>query len=268
MIFLVIRLSLTPLAVLAGTVAQRRFGHAISGLVLGLPLTSLPILWFIAVRHGAPFAETMTAALLVGSVAEAAVLWLYAHLTARVSPTLALGGALIAFALFAAAVNLLGLSPIIAGLVTAVGFAVALRWWPAVEPVADTSTRRARVVPRVVVAALLTFMIMALAGHLGPVWSGLLDALPAMSMMMAFMTHQDSGAAASSSFLRGVTRGSFSYVAAMLVLAETLRTGDLPLAFGAALGASLVVQALVQLRDTLALRSLGSVERRDAMCCV
>ena len=251
MIFLLLRLSLTPLAVLASTVAQRRFGHAISGLIVGLPLTSLPILWLIANQHGAAFAETMTAALLVGSVAEAAVLWLYAHLTTRLSPTCALGAAVIAFALAAISLNLLGLSPVLAAALTAAGFAVALRWWPAPDPVAPRASDRSRLGLRVLVAATLTFVIMALAGRLGPVWSGLLDALPAMSMMMAFMTHQDDGAQASAGFLRGVTRGSFSYVAAMLVLAELLHSATLLLAFGGALGAALLVQAVLHIFDRL-----------------
>ena len=69
MIFLALRLFLAPLAVLASTVVQRRFGHAISGLMVGLPLASLPLLWLIALQHGDAFASTMTAALLVGGIA-------------------------------------------------------------------------------------------------------------------------------------------------------------------------------------------------------
>ena len=76
-------------------------------------------------------------------------------------------------------------------------------------------------------SAVFTSFIVALAGRLGPVLAGLIDALPAMSLMMAFTTHQDHGSGASSRFLHGVTRGSFSYLAAMIVLAELLRTGDL-----------------------------------------
>ena len=72
-----------------------------------------------------------------------------------------------------------------------------------------------------------------------------------MSLMMAFMTHQDHGANASSTFLRGVTRGSYSYLVAMLVLAETLRWGNLLLAFALAMGAALAVQAGVQAFDSL-----------------
>jgi hypothetical protein len=251
MMFLILRLLLAPLAVLASTVAQRRFGHAISGLIVGLPLASLPLLWLVAVQHGDAFAGTMTAALLVGGIAEAAVLWLYAHFTTRLAPLAALVVAVVSFALVAIVVHVLGLSALIAGVVTALGFAVALWWWPSSAPDSVAGPGRSRITVQVVLAAIFTFVLVTLAGRLGPVWSGLLDALPAMSMMMAFFTHQDNGAAASSGFLRGVTRGSFSYLAAMLVLAELLHTGDLLLAFASALVAALAVQGLIQTYDSL-----------------
>jgi hypothetical protein len=102
-----------------------------------------------------------------------------------------------------------------------------------------------------VLSAVFTLVLVSLAGRLGPVVSGLVDALPAMSLMMAFMTHQDHGAHASSTFLRGVTRGSYSYLVAILVLAETLRWGNFLLAFGLAMGAALAVQGGVQALDSL-----------------
>ncbi|MGB8179263.1 MAG: hypothetical protein WCF63_03775 [Acidimicrobiales bacterium] len=250
MLFFLIRVLLAPLAVVAGTLAQRRFGYAVSGLILGLPLTSLPLLWLVALQHGTAFASSMTGALLVGSIAEAVVLWLYARLTIHLSPSLALVAALGAFALAAEAVNLLRLSALLAGLITAVGFAAALRWWPATSGDLAASQGRSRLWLRVTMSAVFTIVLVALAGRLGPVLAGLIDALPAMSLMMAFTTHQDHGSGASSRFLHGVTRGSFSYLAAMIVLAELLRTGDLLLAFVAALVAALVVQGSIQVHDT------------------
>jgi hypothetical protein len=251
MFFLLLRILLAPLAVLVGTIAQRRFGHAISGLIVGLPLTSLPLLWLVALQHGTAFASSMTGALLVGSIAEAVVLWLYARLTMHLSPTLALGGTLTAFALVAGAVNFLKLSAILAAIITAIGFAIALRLWPSNADQKSPQSGRSRLWLRLVLSAVFTLVIVSLAGRLGPVLSGLVDALPAMSLMMAFMTHQDHGANASSTFLHGVTRGSFSYVVAMLVLAETLRSGNLVLAFTSAMVAALVVQAGVQAFDSM-----------------
>jgi hypothetical protein len=251
MFFLLLRILLAPVAVLVGTMAQRRFGHAISGLIVGLPLTSLPLLWLVALQHGTAFASSMTGALLVGSIAEAVVLWLYARLTMHVSPLIALGGTLAAFALVAGAVNFLKLSVILAAIITSIGFAIALRLWPSNAKETSAQSGRSRLWLRLVLSAVFTLVIVSLAGRLGPVLSGLVDALPAMSLMMAFMTHQDHGANASSAFLRGVTRGSFSYVVAMLVLAEMLRYGNLTLAFASAMVAALAVQAGVQALDSM-----------------
>ncbi|HTT59066.1 MAG TPA: hypothetical protein VMF33_03375 [Acidimicrobiales bacterium] len=249
MLFFLLRVLLVPLAVVTGTVAQRRFGDAVGGLVIGLPLASLPLLWLIALQHGTGFVASMTSALLVGSVAEAVVLWLYAHFTVRFSPSTALGGALGVFALAACTIDALELSAILAGVVTAVGFALALRWWPETTGAVGGPTGHSRLWLRVVVATVFTIVIASLAGRLGPVLSGLIDALPATSLMMAFLTHQEHGSHASSHFLYGVTRGSFSYLASMIVLAELLGTRNLPLAFGAAMLVALLVQGLFQAYD-------------------
>jgi hypothetical protein len=207
----------------------------------------------------------MTGALLVGSIAEAVVLWLYARLTMHVTPMFALGGTLAAFAFVAGAVNYLKLSAILAALITAAGFALALWLWPSNAGDTTPPSGRSRLWLRLVLSAIFTLVIVSLAGRLGPVVSGLVDALPAMSLMMAFMTHQDHGANASSTFLRGVTRGSYSYLVAMLVLAETLRGGNLLLAFALAMGAALAVQAGVQAFDSLPSLKRGvALSARDA----
>jgi hypothetical protein len=99
---------------------------------------------------------------------------------------------------------------------------------------------------RLVVATVFTVALISLAGRLGASLSGVLDAIPLTTLMMAFFTRRETSAEASSAFLRGVTRGSFSFIAATLVLAEMLRTGDVWGAFVAALVAALIVQFLVQ----------------------
>jgi hypothetical protein len=264
MLFFLLRVLLVPLAVAVGTLAQRRFGDTVGGLVIALPIASLPLLWLVALQHGTGFASSMTSALLIGSVAEAVVLWLYAHFTVRFSPFAALGGALGVFALAAGAVDVLKLSAILAGVITAIGFAAALRWWPAVPQVSPSASQGpSRLWLRIIVATLFTMAIASLAGRLGPILSGLIDALPATSLMMAFLTHQEQGSPASSHFLYGVTRGSFSYLASMIVLAELLRTRDLPLAFGVAMIVALIVQGSFQVYDTVVKRTTAHVPSAD-----
>jgi uncharacterized membrane protein (GlpM family) len=251
MFFFMFQVLLAPVAVLGGTAAQRHFGHSVGGLIIGLPLTGLPLLWLIALQHGPSFAGSMTSALLVGSIAEVVVLWLYAKLAQRVSPASALVGSLSAFAVTASLITTLHLSAMIAGLLTASGFAIALRWWPSTIEISLHQSARSRLALRVALATVFTLLIVVLADRLGPFLSGEVDALPVLSLMMAYMTQREHDGNASSQFLRGVTRGSFSYVAAMMLLAELLHTGNLLLAFSAALGAALLVQIAIVTLDHL-----------------
>lgn len=69
---LVFKLVITPLLLLAATFAVRRWGGAIGGLLVGMPLTSGPISVFLALEHGSAFAVQATAGSLIATAAQAA----------------------------------------------------------------------------------------------------------------------------------------------------------------------------------------------------
>jgi hypothetical protein len=250
MFFLLLRLIIAPLVVIAGTLAQRRFGHAISGLIIGLPLTSLPMLVLVTLQHGTSFATSMSNADLIGSLAEVAVMLVYVQLATRLPPWLTLLGALGAFVASAAGVHLFAFTTLLGGVLAMAGFAVALRYWPRSRP-EPTQNGRHRLALRAVLSAGFTFLVISSAGRIGPELAGLAAAFPVMSMVMAFVTHQELGADASSRFLQGVAKGSFSYVASIFAFTEFLRTGNVWIAFLAALSVALIVQLIVQLVDSL-----------------
>ena len=56
MLILAFKLFLTPLLIVSVTLAGRRWGSAVSGLLIGLPLVSGPISFIIAFEHGLLFA--------------------------------------------------------------------------------------------------------------------------------------------------------------------------------------------------------------------
>ena len=85
-----------------------------SGLMIGLPLTSLPLLWLVALSHGATFAGSMSGATLTGTVAQVVVIWVYATLGTRLSPILSLVGALAAFVVTAGVTQTLHPSALVA----------------------------------------------------------------------------------------------------------------------------------------------------------
>jgi len=245
MILLALNVLTAPLVVVMATLVQRRFGHAVSGLMIGLPLTSLPLLWLVALSHGATFASSMSGATLTGTVAQVVVIWVYASLATRLSPNLSMVGALAAFVVTAGATQTLHPSALVAALLAGAGFAIALRWWPHTST-APVAQGRYRLALRVVLSAGFTLAMVTQAGRIGPGLSGLAAALPMMSLIVAFVTHQELGADASSRFLKGVTRGSFAYVVSMLVLTELLQSGQMGLAFLLAIATAIVVQLTVQ----------------------
>jgi hypothetical protein len=191
----------------------------------------------------------MSDATLVGTVAQVVVIWMYASLATRLSPTLALIGALAAFVVTAAVTQILNPSIVLAAVLAGAGFVIALRWWPRAASGLPESGRY-RLALRVALSAGFTVLIVTFAARMGPGLAGLAAALPVMSLIMALVTHQELGSDASSRFLKGVSRGSFSYVASMLVLSELLRARETGVAFLSAIGVALAIQLAVQSLDS------------------
>lgn len=249
MVFVVLQLILVPLAVMAGTLAQRRFGHAVGGLIIGLPLASLPMLLLIALQRGTTFATSMSNADLIGSLAEVVVILVYVLASRRLSPTPTLLSALVAFVLGAGVLHLFTFPTAFAGVVSVIAFASALRVWPArANEIVEGG--RDRLMLRISLSGGFGLLVLILAGPMGPGFTGLAAALPVSSLVMAFVTHQSHGPDASSRLLQGVARGSFAYVAAIFTFTEALATGSAWTAFVLSLAVAIVVQSATLIWDT------------------
>lgn len=248
MVFVVLQLVIVPLAVLAGTLTQRRFGHAVGGLIIGLPLASLPMLLLITLQHGTTFAISMSNADLAGSLAEVAVIWVYVLAARRFTPLVTLMSALGGFVVSAGVLHFVTFSTPLAGVLAVAAFLAILRFWPTVTREVVESGRD-RLLLRVLLSGGFGLLVLVLAGPIGAGFTGLAAALPVSSLVMAFVTQQGHGANASSRLLQGVARGSFSYVAAIFTFTEVLSSGNAWMAFGASLTVAVVVQTLLLVWD-------------------
>src|SRR5262249_12756510 len=75
---LVLKVLVTPALIGGASLAARRWGHQVSGWLVGLPLTSGPIAFFLALERGTSFAAAAAIGSLAGAVAEAAFCVAYA----------------------------------------------------------------------------------------------------------------------------------------------------------------------------------------------
>lgn len=240
----VLRFAFAPAIVIIVTWTQRRFGHVVGGLLVGLPVTTIPLLWLVAASHGAAFAGSMAATTFRVTAVQIVALYLYAVLSQWWSPLPTLAVTLGAFAVVVVAVALAHLSLVAAGALTLATLALALRHWPTGASL-DAGSGRYRLGLRVALVAVFTTVLSLLSGVLGTTLAGMLGAIPVMSLTVVVLTHRELGADAASGLLRGVIKGSYSYAVALLVLAELLSRGEVLEAFLVATLAAAATQLVV-----------------------
>jgi hypothetical protein len=236
-VVLALKLVLTPAVMAGATLAGRRYGGAVSGWLIGLPLTSGPLMLLIALEHGRPFAARGATGSLSGAIAEAAFCVGYAF--ARRVP---LAVASVAFACAAVVVQPLPLVALVP--LVPIVLVLALRLLPPFPPREDVVRTPPWDLPaRIVVATGVVVLLSAVATTIGARLTGLLAVYPLYSAVLAAFAHRLHGRDAAVGLLRGLLVGLFSFAAFYTVLAFLLvRTGT-SAAFVGALTAALIVQA-------------------------
>ncbi|WP_316174479.1 MULTISPECIES: hypothetical protein [unclassified Bradyrhizobium] len=238
---LAIKLAVTPLMMLAISLAARQWGTFVSGLLSGLPLTSGPISVYLAVEQGELFAQRAAVASLAGLAAVLIAYLAYALLT-RVC-TLALACALSVIVFCASAWALLALqSPVLAVAVVLAMIAILLgltkdnigaprgaHGGPAISlPV------------RLVTAATMVLLTTSFARLLGPDISGVVSLVPVIAWPLTLFAHLEGGRTNALRVVRGNAIGAIGVVSFYLVVAQLILSYGSLVAFSAATAAAVL----------------------------
>ena len=245
---LAFKVTLTPLLIAAASVAQRRWGGTVGGLIAGLPLTSAPVSVFLALEHGPAFAAQAATATMLGVNAMSAFCVAYATASVRLRAwSSAVAGLLVCLA----ATLLASHVPQQVGIAALITFPALVLLVLSIGRPSDTDRRRADppwwdVPARMVVATLVVVLVTAAASWLGATWSGLLSTLPVYALVMGMFSHAHAGAHAAQTFLRGVTVGALGAAAFLLAVAVLVERASLLATYSAAVVASLAVAGASQ----------------------
>jgi hypothetical protein len=185
MSLLVIKLIVTPLVVLLASLAARRWGEAVAGWLVGLPLTSAPVSAFLAIEQGPSFAAQAADGTLAGVVSQAAFCLGYAAL-ARLGATAALAAGTLAYAATAATLIAAGLPSAV--LCAAAVAALTLVLWLLPSRLVDVSAKAAvwwDLPLRTAVTTALVVGLTSAATTLGPGASGAMAAFPLIGALFA-----------------------------------------------------------------------------------
>ncbi len=203
-----------PLLIWMLTLIGRRFGPAVSGLLMGIPLITGPVSLFSYVEHGQAFAAKAAVANLVGQVSTCLFCFAFAKAATRFGAGLS---AAVGIGAFLAATVVW--HQFDWGLWTACGLLIAtILLLPRVMPVYP-HVARSIAVPRwdlplrMAVSAVFVLAMTQLAGMIGPQMSGLIAPFPTFVLILAVFTHREAGGEAAANLARGVVLGSLSFAA-------------------------------------------------------
>jgi hypothetical protein len=239
-----LKITLIPTVIALVTLAIRKWGNKIGGLIGSMPWTAGPILLFFILEQGKPFGIQSIQGSMTGILALIVFCLSYSAFsrTRTWLPTLLLAYGL--YALTILAVNYLQLN-VVLSYALVIGFVLlALRFFPvSVEPVIKSRRIPFEIPIRMGVATLFILLITALARVLGPNWSGILTPFPIMTSVLAIFAHTLQGSQAVIATLRGLVIGLFGFTTFLFLQAFLLPQFSVALSFGIAF----VVNTLINL---------------------
>jgi hypothetical protein len=240
---LALKLTLTPAVVTAGTLAARRFGPAIGGWLIGLPVTAGPVVLFLALANGSHFAGHVAVGLVAGVAAQAAFTVGYAAACRRSARwPVALGVGSVSFAIVGLPLveAKLGLAVVAACALAAL--TLGLLYLPSDRIPPSTARPRHDLLVRIVLATGVLLLITTFATNLGPGLSGLATVYPLLSTTLAVFTHRTDGAAAALAVYRGLLVGLFALMGFACTIALLITHVSLGVAYALAIALTLAIQ--------------------------
>lgn len=242
-VILILKLILTPLLVGGITLLGRKFGPAVSGWLVGLPLTSAPVAFFLALEQGTAFAARAAQGTLMGVISEMAFCVAYYWLSLRFGWLMCWLGSWAMFFVVTFLLQPVSLSLLLTMMSTLCCLVLTLLILPRYKgTLLETTPPAWDLVGRVLITTAFVLALTESATVLGPRLSGLLSPLPLYATIFAIFTQKFQGAVAARQLLRGLVVGSFAFSVFFLLIALLIERTGIAVAFGCALVGVFVVQ--------------------------
>jgi hypothetical protein len=242
---LVLKLLLTPLIVGGASLAARRWGPSIGGWIVSLPLTSGPVLFFLALEQGPQFAADATVGTVLGllGICGYSVGYLVGS---RRGAAAGLGAASLGYLAVGIGVQPITGAPFwVLVVIVVAAIAGVIQLLPMPNGPSPAREHPAWDLPaRILVGTTLVVGLTTLAPHLGPVASGIVATFPAYVSVLAVFEHVRGGRLAGLGTLRGLLVGLFGTVAFHVIIRTMVVPFGIAVAFPVAIAVTGVIGAL------------------------
>ena len=199
---LVLKLVLAPVIIGSASLAGRKWGPAVSGWIVGMPLTSGPVIFFLALSHNVAFAANAALGVISGGLSLVSYALTYAWLATRFRWYIAFTGSVLVFAISTTILQNVTLPLIPIFLIVCAAIFLGLRLMPneVVEP-GETKLGTWDIPSRILIGTTFILLITGSASFIGPRLTGLLTTIPLYVTILAIYAHRQQGPAAAAHVL-------------------------------------------------------------------
>jgi len=240
---LVLKLVLAPVIIGSASLAGRKWGPAVSGWIVGMPLTSGPVIFFVALSHDVTFAANTALGVISGGLSLVAYALTYAWLATRFRWHIALTGSFLVFAIITILLQNVTLPLISMFLIVCAAITLALRLMPneAVET-GETKLGTWDIPSRILIGTTFILLITGSASFIGPRLTGLLAMIPLYVTILAIFAQRQQGPAAAAHVLRGLLYGMFAFAGFFITLSLLIEESGIAVSFLSAIIVALAIQ--------------------------
>ncbi len=242
----ILKLILAPIILGGASLAGRRWGPAVSGWLVGLPLTSGPVIFFIALSRGVPFAASAIAGTLSGGFSLVAFCVTYARLAIRFNWRLALTGSMLTyFAIVLLMQNIIIPTMLLIAAVV-LTIVLGLRLMPGNKAMQfnDVQPGRWDIPARILIGTTFILVLTEAAPLLGARLTGLLATIPLYTAILTVFSHRLNGPAGAASVLRGLLFGLFGFAGFFLTLSMLIEKSGIAIGFLSGIFVTLAIQGM------------------------
>jgi hypothetical protein len=241
---LALKLILAPIIIGSASLAGRKWGPAVSGWIVGMPLTSGPVIFFVALSNGKVFAKTATLGVLSGGLSLVAYALAYSWLAVKFRWQASLAGSLLVFSLCTALLQ--GVTFPLTTVFSLVCVALFMGLWlmpkDKVEKAGDQNPGAWDIPSRIFLGTSFILLLTGIAPYVGSRLTGLLTTVPLYITILAVFAHRNQGPAAAAHVLYGLLYGMFAFIGFFVTLNLLIEHASLTVSFGFAVLSVLVIQ--------------------------
>jgi hypothetical protein len=240
---LVLKLILAPVIIGSASLAGRKWGHAVSGWIVGMPLTSGPVIFFVALSHDVGFAANAALGVISGGLSLVAYALTYVWLATRYRWYVALAGSFLVFTACTIFLQTVTLPLIPVFLVVCAAIKTGLHFIPdKVVETGDSQPGQWDIPSRILIGTSFILLLTGSASLIGPRLTGLLTTIPIYVTILTVFAHRNYGPAAAAHVLRGLLYGMFAFVGFFITLSLLIENAGIAASFLSAIAVALAIQ--------------------------